>query len=273
MSSSRRVLFPFLFLVCWTAVAAQRAEPDLDVRISAIVESGYLSSSGWLIDTRPSCEQMAEETLWLGEYGRLTACEWEISALHGGQDENHRRAFYLFEGTVGYGYDFTFSDSLDVVNEVGIVWDSPWGYKHYSQEEVGWWFRQSVENPILVPYIEAIGLFTPDRWLRIAFGIRRGFRWGDFTLTPSFETVWGDADRFYVCYDDVPSHRFLGGAFMTVMPGIRLDWAFAKGWNVWFRFREFITVDPQARQWVNNQSEYYIQNEAEIFTLGVSYAF
>lgn len=255
------------------AFAAQRSEPDLDVRISAIVESGYLSSSGWLVDTRPSCEQMAEETLWLGGCGRLTACEWVISALHGGRDEDHRRAFYLFEGTVGYGYDFTFSDSLDVVNEVGIVWDSPWGYKDYSQEEVGWWFRQSVENPILVPYIEAIGLFTPDRWLRVALGIRRGFRRGNFTLTPSFETVWGDADRFYVCYGDVPSHRFLGGAFMTVTPGVRLDWAFTKDWNVWFRFREFITVDPQARQWVCSKKEYYIQNEAEIFTLGVSYVF
>ena len=256
-----------------TSHAAQREQVGFEGMADTRVETGYLSSSGVLLDTRPVAEQQLDATVHLAEYGRLTACGWAISSLHGGRDHLNRRAFYLFEATAGYGYDVTISDSFDLVNEVGFVWDSPWGYKHYSQEEVAWWFRQSVENPVLVPYIEAIGLFTPDRWLRIAFGIRRGFRWGDFTLTPSVETVWGDADRFYVCYDDVPSHRFLGGAFMTVMPGIRLDWNFAKGWNVWFRFREFITVDPQARQWVNNQSEYYIQNEAEIFTLGVSYSF
>ena len=253
---------------------AQRGDVDLDVRGSALVESGYLSTSGYLVDTRPSAEQMLEETLWLGAYGRLTACEWVISALHGGRDVDHRRAFYLSEVTTGYGYDITLSESVDFVNEVGVVWDSPIGYRDYSQEEVGWWFRQSVENPVLVPYTETIGLIAPDRWLRIALGVRHDIRLGErFVLTPCVETVWGDADRYYACYEDTPSCRFLGGAFMTLTPGCKLTWRIDDSWTVWLRFREFITIDGQAREYVRRQSEYYMQTDASIITVGVSFDF
>lgn len=255
-------------------LAAQKDSVRVDGRVDARVETGYLSSSGVLLDTRPVAEQELDATLHLAEYGRLTACGWIISSLHGGRDHINRRAFYLFEATVGYGYDLTLSDSLDMVNEVGFVWDSPWGYKHYCQEEVGWWFRQSLENPIIVPYAETIGLFTPDRWLRISVGVRRSFPLGDsVAVTPFVETTWGDADRFCAYYGELPSHRFLGGAFMTMTPGIKVEWNFAENWIAWFRFREFITVDSQAREIVNGWHEYFEQNDAEIFTVGLSYFF
>ena len=255
-------------------VGSQTEDVSLDGKVDTRVETGYLSSSGTLIDTRPSLEHQLDLTLHLAEYGRLTACGWVISALHGGRDQDHRRAFYLYESTVGYGYDVTFSENLDFCNEAGIVWDSPWGYKDYSQEEVAWWYRNSLENPAVVPYTETIGLFAPDHWVRVALGLRRAFKVCDsVTVMPFVETVWGDSNRFCVQYGETPSHRFLGGAFMTMTPGIRIDWNVCGNWIVWFRFREFVTVDPQAREVVGNRSEYYQRNEAEIFTLGLSYGF
>ena len=256
------------------APAAQTPDVSLDGKVDTRVETGYLSSSGTLIDTRPSLEHQLDLTLHLAEYGRLTACGWVISALHGGRDRDHRRALYLYESTVGYGYDVTISESLDFCNEAGIVWDSPWGYKDYSQEEVAWWYRNSLENPLIVPYTETIGLFSPDRWVRVALGLRRAFKVCDsVSVMPFVETVWGNSDRYCAQYGETPSHRFLGGAFMTMTPGVRIDWNFFGNWIVWFRFREFVTVDPQARTVVSRQTEYYQQNEAEIFSLGLSYCF
>ena len=258
----------------WDSVAAQKETVGFSGSVDLRAETGYLSSSGTLIDTRPVVEQLVELQLQLAEYGRMTVCGWDISSLHGGRDSINRRAFYLFEATAGYGYDITFSESLDLVNEVGIVWDSPWGYKDYSQEEVAWWFRQSVENPFAVPYVEAIGLFTPDRWLRVAVGLRRAFSLGNsLTLIPFVEAVWGDVDRFEACYGETPSQRFLGGAFMTMTPGFRLNWDFAESWTLWFRVREFVTVDPQARRIVDGRDLYFAQNEATIFSVGLSYRF
>ena len=79
------------------ALAGSAAQTDgvlLDGAVDTRVETGYLSSSGALIDTRPSVEHQLDLTLHLAEYGRLTACGWVISALHGGRDKDHRRAEY-----------------------------------------------------------------------------------------------------------------------------------------------------------------------------------
>lgn len=254
--------------------AAQTDDVRLNGNIDTRVETGYLSSSGTLVDTRPSLEHQLDLTLHLAGYGRLTACGWAISALHGGRDRDHRRAFYLYESTVGYGYDVTFSRNLDFVNEGGVVWDSPWGYRHYSHEEVAWWYRNSLENALAVPYTETIGLFSPDRWVRVALGLRRVFKICDsISVMPFVETVWGDSDRFHAQYGGTPAHRFLGGAFMTMTPGVRVAWNFRENWTLWFRFREFVTVDPQAREAVGRQAEYYQRNEAAIFSIGLSYFF
>lgn len=246
----------------------------MEGRFDTLVETGYLSSSGTLVDTRPSLEHQVDLVWYLAGYGRLTACGWIISALHGGRDRDHRRAFYLYESTVGYGYDVSFSKDVESVNEAGVVWDSPWGYEHYSSEEVGWWMRNSLENPVLVPYIETLGLFAPDRWVRAAMGLRRGFKVCDTVgITPFVETVWGDSRRYRAQFGQEPSGRFLGGKFMTITPGVRIDWKIREDWIVWFRFREFVIVDPQARGIVDDQIAYYQQTESEIFSLGISYFF
>lgn len=269
----------YLILLMFTGMShkclsAQVDEVGAKGRVDTRFETGYLSSSGTLIDTRPSLEHQLDLTLHLAEYGRLTACGWVISALHGGRDEDHRRAFYLYETTAGYGYDLTLSDVCDLVNEVGIVWDSPWGYKHYCQEDVAWWCRNSLENPLVVPYQETIRLFTPKHWTRTSLGLRRKFNLiRNVSVTPFAETVWGDSDRYYARYGETPSHCFLGGAFMTMTPGVRVDWEFKESWVCWFRFREFVTIDPQAREIVSSRTAYYEQNDAEIFTLGLSYYF
>ena len=250
--------------------------PDvsLDGKVDTRVETGYLSSSGTLLDTRPSLEHQLDLTLHLSEYGRLTACGWVTSALHGGRDRDHRRAFYLYESTFGYGYDVSFSEDLNLVDEVGIVWDSPLGYKHYSQEEVAWWYRNALENPVVVPYTETLGLFVPDRWVRVALGLRRGIFVSDTVkVTPFVETVWGNPERYRAQYGESPSCRFLGGIFMTLTPGVQIDWSFPGGWVVWFRFREFVTIDRRARKAVRRQNRYYQKTDAEIFTLGLSYLF
>ena len=254
--------------------AAQTEHVGLDGVADARVETGYIGPSGVLVDTRPVAEQQLDLTLRLAQYGRLTACGWLISELHGGRDSINRRAFFLFEGTVGYGYDFTLSDSLDFVNETGIVWDSPWGYKDFSKESVGWWLRNSIENPIVVPYAETIGLFEPDRWLVVTVGLRRAFSiWESLVLTPFVTVGWDDADLYYVSVGRTPSSRFLGGSFATMMPGVKVAWRLASSWVTWFRFKEYVVLDPLVRKLNDESTEYFVQNEASVFSIGISYEF
>ena len=242
----------------------------------ADVESAYLSSSGTICDSRPTALQNLDWDISVRDLGHLWGYASFLSMLHDGQHELHRPAFNEFEGGLFYGYDWRVSDSFTLRNSAGGVWNPLFGYRNGNDVTL-WEYRyfQSLENPFLTPFWDILGLVSPTpSWLRIRFGVRRSFNLTDaLVLTPMVESVWGDSDRFRARYGESPDHTFLGGAFPTATMTLKLEWFWSKQWSAWVAFREFVTIDPQARAAVKRKSEYWEVNDLAIFTFGVGYWF
>ena len=104
--------------------------------------------------------------------------------------------------------------------------------------------------------------------------LEREFRLGeDLMLTLFSEAVWGDERRFESRYGETPDNRFLGGAFISMMNGVKLEWFITDSWSVWFGVREFTTIDPQARRCENRRTEYWRVPDATLFAIGTGYRF
>ena len=135
-------------------------------------------------------------------------------------------------------------------------------------------YFQKLINPYLTPYWDLQGLTAPTQYVRIRLGLERGFRLcEDLVLTLFSEAVWGDERRFESRYGETPDNRFLGGAFITMMNGVKLEWFITDSWSVWFRVREFTTIDPQARRCENRRTEYWRVPDATLFAIGTGYRF
>lgn len=278
MKSIRRFTWIVACLGGWVT-AAQAVTNDV-CRVSGCIwtefENAYLSSSGTLCDTMPVSMQNLDWNLLLGEYGRLWGYGCFLSALHDKQREYHRSAFNEFEGGVFYGYDWKLNDSFTFSQSAGGVWNPLMGY----YEDYGgtlWEYRyfQSLENPYVTPFWDILGLISPTpSWARIRLGLRHSFALTDtLFLTPSVETVWGDRDRFRARYGEWPENRFLGGAFISTTVTLKLEWFFAESWSVWAKFRQFDTVDPQARRLEKRKTTYWSRPDYSIFTVGLGYHF
>ena len=116
-SKTQRLLLSIAFMVAVAFASAGEtfadysdAEHGADYkmftgRLSAEFETGYLSTSGTLCDTRPTALQNLDWAFHFGDYGRLYGYGAFLSMLHDKQHELHRPAFNEFEGGVFYGYD------------------------------------------------------------------------------------------------------------------------------------------------------------------------
>lgn len=277
MTFCRRVIF--FFLLSGWVVAAHSAESEFchfTGRLSAEFETGYLSTSGTLCDTRPTALQNLDWNFYLGDYGRFYGYGAFLSMLHDKQHELHRPAFNEFEGGVFYGYDWKLSEDVTFFNGAGGVWNPLFGYRN-GYDDTLWEYRyfQSLENPYLTPFWDILGMISPKpSWARIRMGVRRKFALTDWLfLTPMLEAVWGDPHRFCVRYGEEPNHEFLGGAFITTTAGLLLEWRVSEHWSIWGKVRQFDTVNRQARNLEKEKTAYWAKTDCTIFTLGVGYDF
>ncbi len=275
----RRLLAAFASIAAQVAIAevmTETAFPTFEGRLSTEFESAYLSSSGTLCDTRPTSLQNLDWALRFGDYGRLYGYGCFLSMLHDKQHEMHRPAFNEFEGGLFYGYDWKLSEDFTFFNGAGGVWNPLFGYRDEYRDTL-WEYRyfQSLENPYLTPYWDILGLLSPKpSWARIRMGVRRKFALLDsLSLTPSFETVWGDCDRFFARYGENPNHEFLGGAFITTTAGLLLEWRATERFSIWLRIRQFDTVNRQARRREREKTSYWAKTDRAIFTVGCGYDF
>jgi len=240
------------------------------------VESAYLSSSGTLCDTKPVSLQNLDLDLSLSDWGHLWGYGCFLSALHDEQHELHRPAFNEFEGGVFYGYDWKINDTFTFSQSAGGIWNPLFGYRNGNDITL-WEYRyfQSLENPYVTPFWDILGLISPTpSWARIRLGLRRAFHLTDtLVLTPAFETVWADRDRFRARYGELPENRFLGGAFATTTVTLKLEWFFAESWSCWVKIRQFDTVDPQARRLEEEKTDYWAKPDCTIYTVGLGRRF
>ena len=246
----------------------------VSVGARAYFESAYFSSSGTLSYTKPVAEQVAWLTANFGDFGYFTTDGWLCSILNGQTDHIHRRAFYCYEGTVRYGYALRFTDSLCLDTNGGLLWDWLGGYEKHPGTPLAIYAMQHFRNPIVTPYWNLLHLFEDSRYVRIRTGFERSFRpIVSLKLTPHIEAIWGDASRYRRIYGDSPSYRFLNGAYMVGVTGLIAEWSFSEHWYLWFRFRQFITVNPAAHSLAKRRDTIVHHTDYSIYGIGIGCRF
>ncbi len=238
------------------------------------VASGYLSSSGTLGDTRPITTQMLDFKWDLGEYGHLSGYGWTISTLHNRQHAKHRAAFYQYETAVYYGRDFVIREGVVWKAKAGPLWNPLFGYTDGHNNSWGIHFIQSLENQLLVPYMNGLWMIGPSPRSRIRFGLSHTFVLRDHLRMELFaETVWMDNRRYQSRYGGIPQDRFLGGAFATITSGVRFAWQARDDLQFFVRLRQFDTVNSQSRRAVRHKDDYYAKCDWPVLGAGVRYSF
>lgn len=236
--------------------------------------NGYLSSSGNLSDTEPVSEQDVLVNLRSRDFGWLTFESWMKQDLHGEQDAAHRRFLYIYEGLLTYGYAHEFTDSLKLVTEAGGVWDWLIAYRSDAPDEWYWIARQSLENPYVTPYWNALGGISPYDWVRVRAGVLHAFQLTDsLTVSPMCEFVWASNGLYDMRYGEEPDLAFLGGGLVSCWVGFMFDWRFYKEWSIWGQFREFVLLDPQARSVVDASDVYSARLDYPMVNAGLAYSF
>ncbi len=246
----------------------------VSVGARAYFESAYFSSSGTLSYTKPVAEQVAWLTANFGDFGYFTADGWLCSILNGQTDHVHRRAFYCFEGTARYGYALRFTDNLCLDTNGGLLWDWLGGYEKHPGTPLAIYAMQHFRNPIVTPYWNLLHRFDENRYVRIRTGFERSFRpIESLKVTPHIEAIWGDPSRYKRIYGESPSYCFLNGAYMVGVTGLIAEWSFTEHWYLWFRFRQFITVNPAARSLAKRRDTIVHHTDYSIYGLGVGCRF
>ena len=247
---------------------------SVDFMARAYFESAYLSSGGVLSYTEPVAEQYAVVTANFRDYGRVWIDAWVCSALNDQTDEVHRRYGYICEDTLMYGYDWKFSDRIKLTTSAGALWDFLFGYENETDFPIYWYAHQYLHNPYLTPFWNGLGKTDHKGKVRIRGGVQRTFSpFKSLTITPFVDTTWGDKARFEANYGEEPDHDFLGGALMFATFGLTAEWRFAEHWNLWGRYRQYIVLDSQAWDLVENRDSPTAETVFPIFGIGVGCRF
>ena len=241
----------------------------------AYFESAYFSSSGTLSYTKPVAEQVAWLTARLGDFGYITADGWLCSILNSQTDHIHRRAFYCYEGTVRYGYAWRFTDTVCLDTNGGFLWDWLGGYKNADPgTPLAIYAMQHFRNPILTPYWNLLHRFDDNRYVRIRTGVEHPFSpIESVKVSPYIESIWGDPARYRRVYGESPSYTFLNGAYMVGVTGFVAEWCFTENWYLWFRFRQFFTVNPAAHSLAKRRDTIVHHTDYSIYGIGVGCRF
>lgn len=266
-------VFVLAALPLWNAPEA----PVLSGGGRAYFESAYCSSTGKFGYSRPIAEQYYDLTLSTADYGSVTFDCWAASALNDQQDAVHRRAFYCLEETLTYGYDFALDRDRKYVlsQNAGILWDWLYGYRVANRTPYCWYAFQSLKNPYLVPYWNALGgMINTAPWTRVRTGVKHDWQVCEaVSLTPYVDATWGDSRRFRSNYGTELRRRFLGGSVMYAMAGAVLRWRICGGWYVWGRYRHMFVVDSEARRALRERNGALDKQFYPMFGLGIGVRF
>lgn len=253
--------------------------PEPNVKFSGDFEttfmSGYLASSGAVLDTRPNLTHCLSLRLDLADDFFIDGYGWLISSMHSMQKEDHRALFNEFEGAVRLGYDYHFSEDMMLQTKAGILWNPPIGYDGSDMDYWGPYVAQYFRNEYVIPYWDGLWLVSPSRRARVRMGIRKPFAITDkFTLTPFVETVWLDERRFVARYREEPMDPGLfGGVFGSVTSGISFRYRMRENLTLYGSVSQFDIVNSQARRSVKRSKNYYSKCDWPIIKIGVSYSF
>ena len=240
----------------------------------AYFESGYISSSGRLSYTKPVAEQVGYLSVRHEDFGWLMTDGWLCSALNDQTDDTHRRAFYCYEGTVTYGNAVRFSEDVSLSAWGGMIWDWLGGYKTDVGTPFGWICEFRLSNPYITPYVNGLGFIEHSTWVRVRVGVEHVFRLTEtVTFRPFLDVTWGDPARYKSNYGGETDGDFLGGSLMFSSPGFVCEWNFWESFYLWGRYRQFILIDPDARNLIEESDAPTAKKTYPVFGLGVGFRF
>ena len=255
-------------------VLSEKSERRFRGGLCLEIDSAYLASGGTLCDTMPVSTQELDGLWDLGEYGWIDGYGWIVSSLHDQQRDAHRSLFYEFEGSIRYGYSWEVSKELSVRTQAGWLWNPQIGFPDDNGNYNGPIAVQSLENPYVVPYYNALWLIQPKSRGRVRLGLRRKFDLAeDWTFTPSIETVWSDSNRFVAKYGEEPRQAFLGGGFATERLDLKFRWQVWEDLAVYAQFQQFTVLGAQPRRAIRKSSTYYAKTDWIIGIIGIEYTF
>lgn len=236
--------------------------------------SGYLSSGGALLDTRPVTAQELDWKVDSGAYGFLQGYFWITSSLHDSQDDVHRKLFNEIETAAYYGYRLRTSERTSVLSRAGLLFNPQIGYPDDNANYWGPLVMQEFENPFLTPYYQMLLLVRPKVRGRIRLGVRHDFALTDtLTLTPAVETVWSEERRFRAKYGGDSDLSFLRGGFGTERVSLTLTWRALENLSFYATVHQWALLDGQARDSVDESSNYYAKKDWIIVKVGAEYSF
>ena len=240
----------------------------------AYFETGYLSSSGSLRYTKPVAEQVGFVSIGHEDFGWLATDAWLCSVLNDQSDDVHRRAFYCYEGTVTYGNALRIAEDVSFSAWGGMIWDWLGGYKKDAGTPFGWICEFRLSNPYVTPYINGLGFIEHSTWVRVRVGVNHRFKVAEnVTITPFLEATWGDPSRYLSTFGEETDGDFLGGSLMFSSFGFIGEWLFSDPFYLWGRYRQFILVDPDARDIIEETDAPTAKKAFPIFGLGLGFRF
>lgn len=266
------VLYGLLTLSLPSICRAEAPVVSLDAR--AYWESAYISSVGSIGYTKPVFEQFVQLGADFGDYGRLIVTAWLLHALNDQSDGIHRRAFFLCEDTLVYGYDIHLSDDVRLTSECGLLWDFLGGFKRDPEFPIFWIANQHLHNPYLAPYWRAMGAMYNNNATRVILGVQRVFMCcGMLKVVPFAEVTWGDSARFESNYGEKPDGRFLGGSLMLTTFGVTVECPICDKWYVWGRYKQYFLLDRHARNIVAHSDSPTAKTAYPFFGVGLGCRF
>ena len=240
----------------------------------AYFESGYISSSGRLTYTKPVAEQTAYLQVRHEDFGWLMTDAWLCSALNDQTDDVHRRAFYCYEGTFTYGNAIQFTEDTSLSAWGGMIWDWLGGYKEDVGTPFGWICEFRLKNPYITPYLNGLGFIEHSTWVRVRVGVSHEFEvMENVTVTPFLEATWGDPARYRSNYGGETDGHFLGGSLMFASAGFISEWKFWDPFYLWLRYRQFVLVDLDARDLIEDSDAPTAKKTYPVVGLGIGFRF
>ena len=174
-----------------------------------------------------------------------------------------------------YGYAWRFTDPVCLDTNGGLLWDWLGGYKNTDPgTPLAIYAMQHFRNPILTPYWNLLHRFDDNRYVRIRTGVEHPFSpIESVKVSPYIESIWGDPARYRRVYGESPSYTFLNGAYMVGVTGFVAEWCFTENWYLWFRFRQFFTVNPAAHSLAKRRDTIVHHTDYSIYGIGVGCRF
>ena len=220
------------------------------VHAFADIESAYICR-GYIWDTRPYSAQFVDGEIDFGQFGRLDAFVWTMSATSskGTSSEMSHYAWAEVDYFLRYSYDIEIAEDWLLTSGIARQWVTNPGFKG-GHTVTDWQFMQSLKNPYLTPYWKARAIQHPFNEMYWIVGVKKGFSLlENLTLTVDFFGDLGDHRHFAKLYGpnpDNPTGRYHGG-LQALNLVFRLDYALTQNVGLFAFVGQFCLVSDDAR--------------------------